>query len=98
MNFPRILVLASGAIAASLPFGYFSHYSPVAYGAQQECSVAKLQGRYVFSGHGANLHYGVFDFDGAGRFQAGKPHCAITSPNAKSRRAPTLWTPTALEQ
>jgi hypothetical protein len=35
MNFPRILVLASGAIAASLPFGYFSHYSPVAYGAQQ---------------------------------------------------------------
>jgi hypothetical protein len=67
MNFPRILVLASGAIAASLPFGYFSHYSPVAYGAQQECSVAKLQGRYVFSGHGANLHYGVFDFDGAGK-------------------------------
>jgi hypothetical protein len=67
MNFPRTMVLASGAVAASLAFGYFSPHSPAAYGAQQECSVAKLQGRYVFSGHGANLHYGVFDFDGAGK-------------------------------
>jgi len=67
MNFARTVVLTSGAIGASLVFGYFSLLSPVAYGAQQECSVAKLQGRYIFSGHGANLHYGAFDFDGAGK-------------------------------
>jgi hypothetical protein len=67
MNFPRAIVLASSVIAASLMFGHFSPRSPAAYGAQQECSKAKLQGRYVFSGHGANLHYGEFDFDGAGK-------------------------------
>jgi hypothetical protein len=32
------------------------------------CSVEKLQGRYVFNGQGANLHYGIFDFDGSGSF------------------------------
>lgn len=41
---------------------------PKAQGAQEQCSVAKLQGRYVFTGQGSNLHYGAFDFDGAGQF------------------------------
>ena len=41
---------------------------PKAQGAQEQCSVGKLQGRYVFTGQGSNLHYGAFDFDGAGRF------------------------------
>jgi hypothetical protein len=42
--------------------------SPAAYAAQEQCSVGKLQGRYVFTGQGANLHYGTFDFDGVGKF------------------------------
>ena len=33
------------------------------------CSVEKLQGRYVFTGQGLNLHYGMFDFDGSGNFE-----------------------------
>jgi len=39
-----------------------------AEGAQEACSAGKLQGRYVFTGQGSNLHYGAFDFDGAGKF------------------------------
>jgi hypothetical protein len=42
--------------------------SPAAYAEQEQCSVGKLQGRYVFTGQGANLHYGAFEFDGAGKF------------------------------
>jgi hypothetical protein len=42
--------------------------APIAHAAQQGCSVEKLQGRYVFTGQGTNLHYGAFDFDGAGKF------------------------------
>jgi hypothetical protein len=42
--------------------------SPAAYAAQEQCSVGKLRGRYVSAGQGANLHYGLFDFDGAGKF------------------------------
>ena len=40
----------------------------MARGATQACSVEKLQGRYVFTGQGTNLHYGAFDFDGTGKF------------------------------
>ena len=41
---------------------------PVASATRQACSAGKLQGRYVFTGQGINLHYGAFDFDGAGGF------------------------------
>jgi hypothetical protein len=63
----RTAMLKSWAIGATLILGYFS-LAPVAHGAQQQCSVEKLQGRYVFTGQGINLHYGAFDFDGAGGF------------------------------
>src|SRR5215213_4050118 len=48
--------------------------------AQQPCSVGSLKGQYVFTGRGfieavqpgvQRMHYGVFVFDGAGKF-AGK--------------------------
>jgi hypothetical protein len=61
-------MLASCVIGASLILGCSLLIPPEARGAQQECSVGKLQGRYVFSGQGSNLHYGAFDFDGAGKF------------------------------
>jgi len=61
------VTLTSCAIGASLVLGWFS-LAPVAHGAQQQCSVEKLQGHYIFSGQGINLHYGAFDFDGAGNF------------------------------
>jgi hypothetical protein len=64
----RTGMLASCAIGVSLVLGCFLR-TPIAYGAQQGCSAGKLQGRYVFTGQGTNLHYGVFDFDGAGKFQ-----------------------------
>jgi hypothetical protein len=52
---------------AGLVLGSFL-LAPMAHAAQQGCSVEKLQGRYVFTGEGTNLHYGAFDFDGAGKF------------------------------
>jgi hypothetical protein len=64
----RTAMLASCAIGASLLLGGLLLTSPMAHGAQQQCSVGKLQGRYVFTGQGTNLHYGAFDFDGAGKF------------------------------
>ena len=48
-----------------------------------ECSAGKLQGRYVFTGQGSNLHYGAFDFDGAGKFLGKQTRCATPSRNAK---------------
>jgi hypothetical protein len=60
------VTLTSCAIGASLILGFL--ISPTAHGAQQDCSAGKLQGRYVFTGQGSNLHYGAFDFDGAGKF------------------------------
>ncbi|MGA7994252.1 MAG: hypothetical protein WCA28_05015 [Bradyrhizobium sp.] len=65
MKLSRTVTLTSFAIGASLILGFLS---PTAYGAQMECSAGKLQGRYVFTGQGINLHYGAFDFDGAGKF------------------------------
>jgi hypothetical protein len=66
MNFVQTAVLTS-AICASFVFGSDLLRSPAAQGAQLECSVGKLQGHYVFTGHGENLHYGTLDFDGAGK-------------------------------
>ena len=63
----RTVTLTSCAIGASLIWDVFS-VSPTAHGAQAECSAGKLQGRYVFTGQGINLHYGALDFDGAGKF------------------------------
>ena len=36
--------------------------------AATDCSISKLEGRYVFNGQGTNLHYGIFNFDGSGKF------------------------------
>jgi hypothetical protein len=60
--------LASMTVSASLMLGVSLLMLPKAQGAQEQCSVGKLQGRYVFTGQGSNLHYGAFDFDGAGQF------------------------------
>jgi hypothetical protein len=68
MKLGRAAMLTMRAIGTSLTLGSFLLVGPTAYGAQQDCSVEKLQGRYVFTGQGANLHYGAFDFDGAGKF------------------------------
>jgi hypothetical protein len=68
MKLSRTAKLASCATGASLVLGGFLLISPIAYGAQEQCTVGKLQGRYVFTGQGTNLHYGAFDFDGAGKF------------------------------
>jgi hypothetical protein len=63
----RTAMLKSWAIGATLILVCFS-LAPVAHGAQQPCSIEKLQGHYVFNGQGINLHDGAFDFDGAGNF------------------------------
>jgi hypothetical protein len=68
MKLSRTVKLASCASGASMVSGGFLLISPIAYGAQEQCTVGKLQGRYVFTGQGINLHYGAFDFDGAGKF------------------------------
>jgi hypothetical protein len=57
------------ATSACLALGGLLLLSPIARGAQEQCSAAKLRGHYVFTGQGTNLHYGAFDFDGAGKFQ-----------------------------
>jgi hypothetical protein len=64
----RTATLTSRAVGASLILGCCFLILPTAHGAQPECSAGKLQGRYVFTGQGSNLHYGAFDFDGAGKF------------------------------
>lgn len=64
----RTVTLTCRAIGASLILGCCFLISPIAHGAQLECSAGKLQGRYVFTGQGINLHYGAFDFDGTGSF------------------------------
>jgi hypothetical protein len=67
MKSSRTATLTNGAIGACLVAGSFM-LAP-ASGAPLQCSAEKLQGRYVFAGQGTNLHYGIFNFDGAGRFQ-----------------------------
>lgn len=68
MKLNRTAMLTGCAIGASLVLGSFLLISPTAYGASQACSAGRLQGHYVFTGQGTNLHYGAFDFDGAGKF------------------------------
>ena len=68
MKLNRTTTLTSCAIGATLVLGGSLLMLPKVQGAQEQCSVGKLQGRYVFTGQGSNLHYGAFDFDGAGRF------------------------------
>lgn len=69
MRLSKTAKLASCATGACMVVGGFFLIAPLAYGAQEQCSAAKLQGHYVFTGQGINLHYGAFDFDGAGKFQ-----------------------------
>ena len=64
----RIATLTTCTIGAGLVLGSSLLIAPIAHGATQACSVEKLQGRYVFTGQGINLHYGALDFDGAGKF------------------------------
>jgi hypothetical protein len=61
----RNAVLTGGGIGAALIFGCCL-LSPMAYSATH-CSAGTLQGHYVFTGQGINLHYGAFDFDGRGK-------------------------------
>ena len=68
MKLNRTARLTGCAAGASLILGSFLLISPMAHGAQETCSAGKLQGHYVFTGQGLNLHYGAFDFDGAGKF------------------------------
>ena len=68
MKLNRIATLTSCTVGASLMLGASLLMLPKAQGAQEQCSVGKLQGRYVFTGQGSNVHYGAFDFDGAGQF------------------------------
>ena len=68
MKLSRSTMLTSCTIGAGLILGCSLLIAPTAHGATQTCSVEKLQGRYVFTGQGTNLHYGAFDFDGAGKF------------------------------
>jgi len=68
MKLSRTATLTSCTVGASLMLGASFLMLPKAQGAQEQCSAGKLLGRYVFTGQGSNLHYGVFDFDGAGQF------------------------------
>jgi hypothetical protein len=68
MKLSRTATLTSLTIGASLMLGSSLLIAPLAHGAQSSCSLEKLQGRYVFTGQGTNLHYGAFDFDGTGKF------------------------------
>jgi hypothetical protein len=77
MNLRRAAVLSSFALGVGLVS------LSGARSAAPECSVNKLQGNYVFSGQGRNLHYGVFEFDGAGNF-SGK-QTSIRQPNVAQR-------------
>lgn len=71
MKLDRTTTLTSCTAGAILVLGCSLLMLPKAQGAQgaqEQCSVGKLQGRYVFTGQGSNLHYGAFDFDGKGKF------------------------------
>ena len=68
MKSKRTTMLTGCAIGAGLVLGCLLLIPPVASATQQACSAGKLQGRYVFTGQGTNLHYGAFDFDGVGSF------------------------------
>jgi hypothetical protein len=90
MKLSRTAALTSCAIGACLVAGSFV-LPPRASAAPLQCSVGKLQGHYVFAGQGANLHYGIFDFDGAGKFQ-GKQTSARELANAQRENLTGTYT------
>jgi hypothetical protein len=90
MKLSRTATLTSCAIGACLVAGSFI-LTPRASGAPLQCSLDKLQGRYVFAGQGANLHYGIFNFDGAGKFQ-GKQTSAREQTNAQRENLTGTYT------
>ncbi|MGY8664039.1 hypothetical protein Q3C01_16955 [Bradyrhizobium sp. UFLA05-109] len=61
MQFKRMLAGAVGGLILAS-----ASISPIY--AAAGCTVDKLQGAYVFDGRGTNVHYGVFNFDGNGKF------------------------------
>jgi hypothetical protein len=79
MKLSKTAKLASCATGTCMVLGGFFLLSPIAYGAQEQCSAGKLQGHYVFTGKGINLHYGAFDFDGTGKFQGKQTSLRKTS-------------------
>ncbi|GLR84371.1 hypothetical protein [Bradyrhizobium iriomotense] len=75
MQFNRML--AGAAIGGLILAG--ASVSPT-HAAGAACSVERLQGAYVFDGRGTNVHYGVFSFDGSGRFSGKQTSIRQTSP------------------
>ena len=90
MKLSRTAALTSCAIGVSLVVGSFV-LTPKASSTPSQCTVDKLQGRYVFAGQGTNLHYGAFDFDGAGKFQ-GKQTSARELANAQRENLAGTYT------
>jgi|ERR1700722_9628073 hypothetical protein len=90
MKLNRTAALTSCAIGACLVLGSFM-LAPRASGTPSQCSAEKLQGRYVFAGQGTNLHYGAFDFDGAGKF-LGKQTSARELANAQRENLTGTYT------
>jgi hypothetical protein len=90
MKLSRTAALTSCAIGACLVSGSFM-LAPRASGTPSQCSAEKLQGRYVFAGQGTNLHYGAFDFDGAGKF-LGKQTSARELANAQRENLTGTYT------
>lgn len=84
MKLSMTATLAFCVIGTALISGAFFLFPPKANAAPEACSVAKLSGRYVFTGEGspvshrANLHSGAFDFDGAGNFSAKQTSARVT--------------------
>jgi len=75
--------LSRAILLSSFAFGISLVSLSGAQSATPECSVDKLQGGYVFNGQGSNLHYGVFEFDGAGN-STGK-QTSFRQPNIAQR-------------
>ena len=75
--------------------------------AQESCSLASLEGQYIFTGRGfieavqpgvQRMHYGVFVFDGVGKFAGKQSSSRDGKSAARNSRAPTRWTLTAPER
>jgi hypothetical protein len=58
----------SRAVTLSLLVGASAFVFSQARAASPDCSASRLEGRYNFNGQGTNLHYGIYDFDGSGKF------------------------------
>jgi hypothetical protein len=88
MQLRATALLTTCAIGAGLALSSFILTSPRAYGAPQQCSVTKLNGRYVFSGQGTNLHDGAFAFDGNGTFTGKQTSVRSASYTRAAQREP----------